>query len=393
MLSETFISNVMARFARISRRQVREILLDLIADRTLFRSILGTIQDGILVLSPSREVLYANRAAVRPFGLAITGVTGAKLDDIFPQTIRDQTLSSIHKSADSLGEPVELVLPEPFSRVLMLRCIRPPSDELLGGVMLLIQDHTISSHAEKQLNVLEEQTTLNQIAAGIAHEIKNPLSAMTIHIHLAEDELSRIADPAIRAGMQEPLQILSEEIKRLEKTVQDFLFATRPIGLRRNSVDINALLIELVALFRPTFESSGVPCRFSPTEQNTTVSGDREYLRRVFINLLANAHEACAQGESVEIWTQVSSDHDTILVSFQDEGRGLAEDTMTRIFQPYFTTKSFGTGLGLTTTYRIIRQHDGRIAVHSDGLGMGTTFTVYLPRVGRESRPIESRGD
>ena len=210
---------------------------------------------------------------------------------------------------------------------------------------------------------------LGRLSAGVAHEVKNPLNAMMIHLELLRQQ--------VPASALQHVDVIAHEIRRLDEVVQGFLKFTRPEDLRLQPLSLGGLIDELVPIVRPEAERAGiqliVDCGSAPD-----VNGDPAMLRQAFLNLALNACQAMPGGGTLRIHCEPARGR-RVCVSFADTGVGIKPEHLQRIFDLYFTTKEQGSGIGLSMVYRTVQMHDGEIEVESTP-GGGTTFRVLLPQ-------------
>jgi signal transduction histidine kinase len=244
---------------------------------------------------------------------------------------------------------------------------------------------------------------LGRLTAGIAHEVKNPLNAMMIHLELLRTKIrgtlavAMQPEPVAAAGgmlglgpgraspLPAPVQgalehvsIIEGEIRRLDEVVQGFLKFTRPEDLRLQPVKIGALIDEILPVIETEANKHGVRVMIEAPGSVPAVNGDAAMLRQVFLNLAINACQAMSSGGSLRVAAAPAS-RGRVEIRVEDTGVGIPPEHLSRIFDLYFTTKERGTGIGLSMVYRIIQMHDGEIEVQSTP-GRGTTFRVLLPR-------------
>jgi signal transduction histidine kinase len=228
---------------------------------------------------------------------------------------------------------------------------------------------------EEQLRRAERLSALGELSAVLAHEIRNPLGSIRGTAEILKDDYR----PGDRKF--EFLEILVKEADRLNRVVEDFLNLARPLQVDRATCDIMAELKEVVTLVSGEAGSCGVSLIVTPAEL-PPVRGDREKLRQVFLNLILNGIQATGRGGTMTITASRASDSDGpipfIDISFSDTGGGMEPEVLERIFEPFYTTKEGGTGLGLPITQKIVESHGGRIEVESRK-GTGTVFRVRLP--------------
>ena len=249
------------------------------------------------------------------------------------------------------------------------------NEKKIQGTIIMIADITEKRIEEIKNRRLENLASLTNVAAAVAHEIKNPLAAISIHLQLLKKNFTA-CNLSINQKAQKHIGVIEEEIERLNKIVVDFLFAVRPLKFEFVPVDMNILLKNLYDTFFDEFNDSGIAISLSFSKELPKIQGDERFLRQAFMNVLTNAKSAMPNGGFLDISTKAVNDF--IIVTISDSGQGILPEDMHKIFEPYFTTKHDGTGLGLTMTYKVIKEHGGDINVYSD-YGMGTSFKFSLP--------------
>jgi len=251
--------------------------------------------------------------------------------------------------------------------------------------------------AERRARSAERLAEIGAMTGGLAHEIKNPLSTIGLNAQLlaeAVDELpgDRAVEPEVRQRLTRRLAALRREVERLKGILTDFLNFAGEIRLDLHEVDVNRVVDELADFFAPQAQKQGVRLRTELAPQPLPARLDASQLKQALLNLMLNAVQAMAtakpeRGDSKELIIRTSGEVDqgrpVIVVHVIDTGPGIDAEVIPRVFTPYFTTKSGGTGLGLPTTRRLIEAHHGRIDVHTE-LGKGTDFVVTLPALERE---------
>jgi signal transduction histidine kinase len=262
----------------------------------------------------------------------------------------------------------------------------------ITGSLVYIEDITEKRGREVRLRRAENLASLTTLAAGVAHEIKNPLGAISIHLQLmrkALDKKERRHDTETDALVDKYFSVLNEEVDRLNGIVIDFLFAVRPMSLELCEGDLNALISALGEFIRAELEQSNIRLLLELDDKLPPVLFDERYMKQVLLNLIKNAQAAMPKGGLLTIAT-VGSDSE-IRISVCDTGTGISQENLKKIFEPYFTTKGNGTGLGLTLVYKIIREHQGEMSVDSRE-GEGTDFEIILPVYQKEQRLINYSG-
>ena len=267
-------------------------------------------------------------------------------------------------------------------------------DRQVTGSLILIDDITERKLKEAKMRRMENLASLTTLAAGVAHEIKNPLASLSIHVQLirkameAQEKICLGISQAKSEGSSqcEPdrhfriidkyLNVVLEEIDRLNEIVVDFLFAARPIDVKLRRGDINALIAELAEFVSFELKEAGIECLLNLADNLGPLDFDAALMKQALLNLIKNAAASMSEGGKLSITTEEAGGE--LLISIADSGHGIPEDILSKIFEPYFTTKENGTGLGLTAVFKIIKEHLGEISVKSRQ-GEGTVFTITLP--------------
>jgi len=286
--------------------------------------------------------------------------------------------------------------------LVMTHAIMGTSGELVG-VLLVSRNLAHLTRMQSTLAYSRKLVALGRLTAGIAHEVKNPLNAMMIHLELLRTKIRGMATvsvqpeamaaaggmlglgpgratplPAPVHGALEHVSIIESEIRRLDEVVQGFLKFTRPEDLRLQPVKVSALFEEILPIIEGEAKKHGVKVTLETPQSVPAVNGDSAMLRQAFLNLAINACQAMPNGGGLRLSSAPAS-RGRVEIRVQDTGVGIAPEHLSKIFDLYFTTKERGTGIGLSMVYRIIQMHDGEVEVQSTP-GRGTTFRVLLPR-------------
>jgi len=367
------------------------------------------LEDAVAIVSPNGEVMFAN-PAMR--ALVPDVAVGASLNDLIApdhplRRLAEQTLVSRESRgpvpatfqavrAAVSGEDDGTKAYEPVERLIMSHAVNDRHGALVG-IMLIARNLEYLSQVQSTVRYSRKLAALGRLSAGVAHEVKNPLNAMMIHLELLRQQFvartAARASPA-RAGLaamaataappevdaDEAIQhvdVIATEIRRLDQVVQGFLKFSRPEDLKLQPVRLGPLFEEIVPIVRPETDRARVElvvaCEGAPD-----VNGDPAMLRQAFLNLALNACQAMPHGGTLRIECASAREH-RVAVSFVDSGVGIAPEHLQRIFDLYFTTKAKGSGIGLSMVYRTVQMHDGEIEVESTP-GSGTTFRVLLPQ-------------
>jgi signal transduction histidine kinase len=242
----------------------------------------------------------------------------------------------------------------------------------VSGVLVSARDLEKLSQLGAHLSYSQKLSALGRLTSGVAHEIKNPLNAMVIHVALLRQRLES-------AEARGYLDVLDEQIRRLDRVIQGFLKFTRPEELHLDAVLLEEVLKGVLRLVSGEVEKNGIRLITDIPTELPPVHGDRELLQQAFLNLMLNAKEAMPEGGDLRVSTRRSTDGH-VEIEVEDTGVGIPPDALPKIFDLYYTTREGGSGIGLSLVYRIIQLHDGEVKVDSTP-GEGTRFTIKLPEV------------
>jgi two-component system sensor histidine kinase PilS (NtrC family) len=331
---------------------------------SLHQDIVRSLSSGLITLTPEGKVLTANEAAAEILKTDDAGLAGRSVEDVMPglSALLDDAGGGELRRAD-LAVPGDLVVGVTVSP------LRDVHDEVIGRVVNF-QDLTELKRLELHARRAERLATVGQLAAGIAHEIRNPLAAISGSIELLR--LSPQGSDDDRALMA----IVNREIQRLNMLIGDLLDYTNPRPKQPVDFDLAVLVDEIVQVARADSAFAEVELAIE-LERPVPVHADPAKLRQVLWNLLRNAAEA--GGKHVRVDARPLAGGARIVVA--DDGPGIGKDVLARIFDPFFTTKPKGSGLGLATSHAVIAEHGGRIDVET-AVGKGTKMVVSLPRPG-----------
>ncbi|GAB1432638.1 ATP-binding protein [Spirochaetota bacterium] len=374
-----FLERAMDKVSRMNEESIRGLLRILSDENERLEAVLDSMLDGIAVCDEDHIPILVNKAAERFLPLSYTNLFDQALWD----SVRDEELSVFFDTALNGDESIldrEFALDTKLgARVLSFSITPLVRDQRIKGTLIHIQDTTDKRKKEARLRRAESLASLTTLAAGVAHEIKNPLGSISIHVQLLEKAMKEKPDKK----MERYLSIVSEEIDRLNKIVVDFLFAVRPMDIKPINDDINALVLELAEFMKPEAKNASIELEAKLEASANSVPFDRRYIKQVLLNLIKNSMSAMPKGGKLLLKT--SSNQDEFIIRVEDSGSGIDNDKIGKIFEPYYTTKENGTGLGLTLSYKIIKEHGGDISVSSKP-GAGSVFTISLPIPQKEKR-------
>ncbi|HKR01659.1 MAG TPA: ATP-binding protein [Pyrinomonadaceae bacterium] len=375
-IKSTDIEAVADRIEQLSR-QIAGDRSQLREARGGLQQILQNLQERLLLVSADGRVMLASPGVESLLGSAHP-MEGHKLSEIVGA---EHPLISLTESALRSGETsTRAALPSTNGNSArpVVASVQPIKDrEEVVGALVSLHDRETVAKLESQLDYSERLADFARITSGIAHEVKNPLNAMVIHLELLRSKLQRISPAADDARPQ--LDILTSEIQRLDRVVQTFLDFTRPPRITMRPLDVNQILEETLALAAPEAETRGSTVWRSFEPELPLIAGDADLLKQAFLNIIINGFQAMEHGGRLLVATARDGEG-SVLVSIKDHGRGIEPGERERIFHLYYTTKPYGNGIGLAQAFRAVQLHNGRITFDSQP-GQGTTFNIRLKAV------------
>jgi signal transduction histidine kinase len=342
--------------------------------------LLHDLEDAVFIFNRELSLVFASGSVEKFLGTDRSRLTGRAVGEVFPA---NTTLGLLIAQATQTGRPVRnrrvpRVGPEgngPAPPVLLLSVdlieSLPGMPFAGSGVLVRLRDPEAQHKLGRQLQTAGRMAALSRVSSGVAHEVKNPLNAILLHVEVARAKLAA-GDTAITPQME----IISREILRLDRVVKTFLDFTRPVELKLRTVSVHNLLAEIVELARPQAESSNIRLKLQEDAEDMEVRVDHDLIQQAFLNVVVNAIEVMPEGG--ELLFQSLVNDDTAEIRISDSGPGISPELRDKIFRLYFTTKKEGSGIGLAMTFRIVQLHDGTIDFTSDP-GKGTTFFIRLP--------------
>ncbi len=375
-----FLEKLVARLDRVVPGDVQQVVTRLIREKGFLEKVFEALHEGVIILDPHGVIGFLNHAAGQFFGLDPEQATGEEIST----QIRGLDWGALGKPGRTISRDLEVFYPEKRFLNFYLAPIDDADEpnEPLGYVMLVRDLTTTRAEAEETLES-ERLNALTLLAAGVAHEIGNPLNSLDIHLQLLGRKLKKLS-PNERGPLEENLSTAREEIQRLDIILKQFLHAVRPTTPHRERKDLHAILNETLKLLEPDLASRRISVQLDLAESMPPATVDPGQFQQVFYNLIRNAYQAisCDEGR-ITIRTRVSDFE--YVISIEDNGTGISPEHMGSIFEPYRTTKSSGSGLGLLIVRRIIREHGGEIAIESEE-NQGTRVMIHLPHSDRPVR-------
>ncbi len=408
-----FLEKLIERLGRIGPEEVQNYFLRLAEEKGFLETVFNAIQEGIIVTDSKGRITYLNDAACGLFGLEAGDVIGKRLDE----PIRGLDWESLTKSSGPVSHDMEIFYPQNrFINFYIVPLVmehreaavaggadsgrneaatgergRPGSPTPATGAaevghVMILRDITASRRTAQQTIESERFNALTLLAAGVAHEIGNPLNSLHIHLQLMERGVQKLDDGA-KAELQQSIDVARSEVNRLDSIVTQFLRAIRPSRPQLRPENLNTIVEEAVRFFTPEIRDREIVVEQELRSDLPLLQLDRDQMKQAFYNVIKNSLEAMKRHGTLRIRTDLDDTH--VLVRFVDTGSGMSAANLSRVFEPYFTTKPAGTGLGLLIVRRIVREHGGELSIESSQ-DKGLTLTIRLPYIDKRIRMLEA---
>ncbi|PAW73331.1 MAG: PAS domain-containing sensor histidine kinase [Opitutia bacterium Tous-C4FEB] len=382
------LDRVLGRLDTLDSVNLANLVQRLARERSLFEEIFNTLQEGVLVITLDGEIDYANDAAHRLIGLGEDELAGQILWRLIPGlrpslggTLEDDTAAAL----PVVAREFELTYPEPRTVRLYMVPFRGEARGDARRFAVILTDVTRDKHATAQQLEDERTSSILLLAAGVAHELGNPLNSLTIHLQLITRKLNKLKASRDTESLVESVDVCRAEVARLDGIIAHFLEAIRPQPPDLAELDLAEVLAEVLRFQQREFADRRIAVEVEASGDLPVVMADRNQLKQVFFNLAKNALDAMEPGGRLKI--RARADDDSVFLLFGDSGSGIKQEDLVRVFQPYHTTKPGGHGLGLMIVQRILREHGGQVGIESKE-GVGTVVTLQFPRKDRRVRML-----
>lgn len=412
------LDRILGRLDDLDPSNLTILVQRLARDRALLEAVFNTIEEGIVVISAAGLVEYANAATSRLIGLSQADVGKVVIWKVMPDLARSLKVargSSLRLSPSAISRELEITYPE--YRLVRLYLVPletddfdfsageagaqeaqspPPAEQTAHALpeedaeqhfVMIMADVTEEKTSTEELIENERLSSIFDLAAGVAHEIGNPLNSINIHLQLLERQLAKIPAGPLADKLRHSLGVCTQEVKRLDDIIAHFLHAIRPQPLDVQEVLLMEVLTEVLTVLGEQLRDLKIRVDVQLHSELPPVMGDKNQIKQVFFNVVKNAMEAMDTGGSLSIGAHV--DDEFVTLSFTDSGVGIAQEDLSKIFQPYYTSKRSGHGLGMMVCQRIMRAHGGQIGIDSRE-GSGTSVTLQFPQKQRRMRLLEA---
>jgi signal transduction histidine kinase len=397
-----FLEKLIERLGRIGPEEVQNYFLRLAQEKGFLETVFNAIQEGVIVTDSKGRITYLNDAACGLFGLEAGEAIGKRLDE----RLRGLDWQSLTQSGGPVSHDMEIFYPQNrFINFYVVPLVMEPREPAAVGVeeetghrpvatgsaeevghVMILRDITESRRTAQQTIESERLNALMLLAAGVAHEIGNPLNSLHIHLQLMERSVQKLHYDG-KAELQQSIEVARSEVNRLDSIVTQFLKAIRPSRPQLRSENVNTIVEEAVRFFAPELQDREIVVEQELRSDLPMLQLDRDQIKQAFYNVMKNSLEALHRHGMLRIRTDLDDTH--VIIRFVDTGSGMSAENLSRVFEPYFTTKPSGTGLGLLIVRRIVREHGGELSIESSQ-GKGLTLTIRLPYIDKRIRMLEA---
>ena len=373
MKKKVFTNKFIANLDKFGQEQVSKYIKNLNEENTHLSSLLEGIGFSLFEISLDGKIIYLNRQAQKMILYSIKKVKGKQ----FASLNIDMSLKIIFNQAlvSNIVRNEDIFLSKEKNSRFKVNSFPKVVAGKIESFIFTIQNETESGHKRQKYLQEKSMESLAMLTAGVAHEIKNPLGALDLHVQLIERFIKNknIKD---KQELSDLVQVLSEEIHRLNEIVNSFLFSLRPIKAQKKLENLNDIISEVIKIFRPVAEKDDILVTFDKEKNLKNIPLDKNHIKQSLINIIQNSINAKDKNKKnhfIKLLT-FSNKLNTGLI-IRDNGVGIDKKDLPNIFNPFFSTNNLGTGLGLTIVYKIIKENGGEITVTSQK-NIGSEFKI-----------------
>ena len=372
-----FVKKASSKIGKLSDEEILRIIESQNNELKIRNTILDNLIAGCLMVAPDGSVMYMNPVLGELASLSsrkkYTGVSYLRV--FMDPDVQAFIGNFIAGSAKEDEEFFETGIPGGGTKSISCKAMKL-ADPICS--LFVFRDITFFNRFKEEFRKNESLAQMTTMAAGVAHEIKNPLASISIYLQLMEKMMEKNGSMT-SAEARKYLDVVEEEVERINRIAVDFLFAVKPMKVNLTACSMNDIVRKTADVAGPELEDKGIRLVMHLATSLPKVFADPALIEQSLLNLVKNAMQAMPEDRKdpcVTISTYIESD--MVKLSVQDNGCGMTEDQMSKIFEPYYTTKSSGTGLGLTVLFKIMKQHGGDVTVHSV-YGEGSEFILQVP--------------
>ena len=356
-------------------RQIRDVKEVFTTLKGNVDQVMGSLQEGVMLFTSENYVVLVSASAERFLGRSRDETLGKSVEEIFTDANK---LGRIVLDAFALhqGIPQREIELENGRRIqLALEFISEPGQRI--GALLKMRDAESVRRLEDELEISQRMAAIGRLTSGVAHEVKNPINAIVVHLELLREKMRAPDDDSGRH-----MDIIGNEIHRLDRVVKTLADFNRPIEPRFISLDLRRLVEDVTLLAAPDAERNGVKIESDPGMVSLPVKADSDLLKQALLNVVLNGVQSMESGGTLALAAR--SDESSATIEVRDQGKGIAPEIRDKVFNLFFTTKQHGTGIGLAMSYRVMQMHGGSLSFDS-AVGKGTVFRLTLPLATRQA--------
>ena len=378
------------RLDRLDSNSLQAYFLRLAREKGLMETIFQALEEGLVVLDPQANISYANRAAEHMLGFQLEKAQGMPIQRCLKEIHWDRILNLDETEWSQLTRrEIEINYPQHRFVEFYVVPLAAVNEEAEGAVVIF---RDVTHERETTAETLESGRlhALSLLAAGVAHEIGNPLNSINIHLQLLDREIAEIENRETRENLKELVAVSRKEVGRLDAVIRQFLKALRPSLPERTPQNLSRLLQETLQVMAPEMEDRRILLEIDFPKGIPSVAADEVQVKQAFFNIIKNALQAMENGGILKI--KICKKDRFVGVVFQDNGTGIDPAQLQALFEPFQTTKQEGSGLGMLIVQRIMRDHGGEIEINSEP-GKGTRLTLLFPREDMRMNLLEPPSD
>lgn len=392
-MKSKFLEKLVERIDRLDPESLQTHFLRLASRSGLLETIFQSIQEGVVVVDQSGVLRYANKSAEEMLGFSADSAVGKPIARFLKGMDWERILDlDTMEWSKLISSEIEINYPSHrYVSFYMVPLVTEEDDQ--EGVVMMLRDVTSDRLQEEGMLESERLNAVKLLAAGVAHEIGNPLNALTIHLQLLSRDIGKLEksgggkkvtiNQSALGNLKDLVEIAKNEVARLDVIITQFLKAVRPTRPKMGASRIEDVLQETLSLLKSEIENRRIAVEINYKQELPSVRLDKNQMKQAFFNVIKNALQAMPNGGSLDIEAEATDG--TVSIYFRDTGEGIPSGDLGRIFEPYKTTRESGSGLGLMVVQRIVQDHGGRIEIESKP-GKGTSFGIILPRAKRRLR-------